>query len=98
MIHYNEHWTKTMEDHPAVVVHGPLNLINILDYWRDVHGHGSQPKEVTYRAMSPIYAGESYSIGTQEVREENDGGKLWEILATKNGVTCMKGEILGSAS
>ena len=34
MIHYNESWTRNVEGHPGLVVHGPLNLINMLDYWR----------------------------------------------------------------
>lgn len=83
-----------MEGHPDVVVHGPLNLVCILDYWRDVHGRDSWPKEIAYRALSPIYAEESYSINTG-VLGNNDSNKTWEILVLKNGVTCMRGEIQG---
>ncbi|KAJ9152020.1 Mesaconyl-c4 hydratase [Pleurostoma richardsiae] len=97
-IHYNEGWTAEVEGHPGLVVHGPLNLISILDYWRDVHGQGTQqPSQITYRAMAPIYAGESYSIETAGVQDGQDG-RAFEILAMKRGATCMKSEVLASAS
>ena len=94
MIHYNEDWARKVENHPGLVVHGPLNLISILNYWNDVHGNGDGPKAINYRAMSPLYAGETYSITTGEVKD-TENGKVWEILAEKNGVVCMKGEITG---
>ncbi|KAH8887238.1 putative cytoplasmic protein [Thozetella sp. PMI_491] len=92
MIHYNEHWTKHVEGHPAEVVHGPLNLINILNYWRDVHGNAASPHTINYRALSPLYAGQTYEIKTAGVADAQ-GGKGWTVTAEKNGVVCMKAEI-----
>ncbi|KAK6450940.1 succinyl-CoA synthetase beta subunit [Trichoderma asperellum] len=66
-IHYNEDWTRTAEGHPGIVVHGPLNVINLLDYWRDIHGEGAGPDEIIYRAISPVYGGEEYQIRTSGV-------------------------------
>ncbi|KAL6884750.1 hypothetical protein GGI43DRAFT_419303 [Trichoderma evansii] len=41
-IHYDGAWSQGVENHPGLVVHGPLNLINMLDYWRDTHtGEGA---------------------------------------------------------
>lgn len=94
MIHYNEPWTKDVEQHPEVVVHGPLNLIGILDYWRDVHGRdGREVRQVGYRAVSPLYAGDEYTIRTAEVK----GDENYEISVEKGGTVCMKGEITGSS-
>ncbi|PSR79121.1 hypothetical protein BD289DRAFT_442882 [Coniella lustricola] len=104
MIHYNDPWARTVEGHRGLVVHGPLNLICMLDYWRDVYGGGGgssgagagagavtgenislpqalpqgaqrpspnnppqQITEITYRALSPIYAGDEYVIRTQGI-------------------------------
>ncbi|GKT50670.1 mesaconyl-C(4)-CoA hydratase [Colletotrichum spaethianum] len=93
MIHYNEPWTKDIERHPDVVVHGPLNLINMLDYWRDLYGHdGREVRQVGYRAMSPLYAGDEYTIRTAAIGSD----KNFEILVEKGGAVCMKGEIIGS--
>ncbi|KAK4170529.1 hypothetical protein QBC43DRAFT_306381 [Cladorrhinum sp. PSN259] len=77
MIHYNEAWTRQREGHPNVVVHGPLNLINVVDFWRDSFSShkkvGTEHKAmmeqlsqhevtVTYRALAPIYAGERFTM------------------------------------
>lgn len=74
-------------------MHGPLNLINILDYWRDVHGNGQAPKEVGYRAMAPLYAGDQYQVHTASLEDGADGNR-YHILAEKDGVVCMKAEVL----
>ncbi|KAI3572719.1 hypothetical protein IWW34DRAFT_708249 [Fusarium oxysporum f. sp. albedinis] len=84
--------TKSQGIHPGLVVHGPLNLINLLSYWQDIHGNGKDPRNITYRAMSPLYAGETYSIQTSEVRDTGNG-KAWDLVVERNGVVCMKGEI-----
>jgi len=94
MIHYNQDWTHNVEGHPAEVVHGPLNLINLLDYWRDIHGNDGSPRGITYRAMSPLYAGQTYNIRTSAIQEA-EGGKAWEVLVEKDGTVCMKSEITG---
>ncbi|KAL7930766.1 hypothetical protein V8C35DRAFT_324210 [Trichoderma chlorosporum] len=84
-IHYNEDWTRNSEGHPGVVVHGPLNVINLLDYWRDIHGDGTGPDEIRYRAMSPVYGGEEYRIRTLAILEATDS-KVFEVIAEKDGV------------
>ena len=94
MIHYNESWTRNVEGHPGLVVHGPLNLINMLDYWRDVHGKtekGLRLKFISYRAMSPIYAGEPYRITSSVLKEGRE--PRFEVLVKKGDVVCMRGEI-----
>jgi hydroxyacyl-ACP dehydratase HTD2-like protein with hotdog domain len=91
-IHYNEDWTRLVESHPGLVVHGPLNLICSLDYWRDIHGHGRSPSEITYRALSPLYAGQTYQIQTGEVGDTEDVPK-WEVLVKRGDVVCMRAEI-----
>ncbi|KAK6084617.1 hypothetical protein SCUP515_01113 [Seiridium cupressi] len=92
-IHYDESWTQSVENHPGQVVHGPLNLISMLDYWRDVCGKRSAG-EITYRAMSPLYAGDTYHIRATDL-EDAEGSSEWEILVKRQGTTCMKGSIKG---
>lgn len=93
MIHYNESWTRNVEGHPAVVVHGPLNLIAMLDYWRDVHGNGQEPAEISYRALSPLYAGDEYVVRTESVKDVEMGETCWELVVAKGDKICMKGSI-----
>jgi hydroxyacyl-ACP dehydratase HTD2-like protein with hotdog domain len=97
MIHYNDPWTRGIEGHPNVVVHGPLNLINMLDYWGDQHHAGRSLNSITYRATAPVYAGQNYVIGTSE-KESLDGGReLSRITITRDGTLCMKGEVTSTA-
>jgi len=64
-IHHSPEWCRAVEGHRDAVVHGPLNLINILDLWRDSARKGyskAVPRSMSYRAMSPLYVGEKYRI------------------------------------
>lgn len=96
-IHYHQEWCREMEGHRNAVVHGPLNLINMLDFWRDVATQGdvgAVPKSIAYRAMSPLYVGEAYKI----LLENGDVGKrsgewkaeIWDSFGNQN----MKGTII----
>jgi len=72
-----------------LVVHGPLNLINMVDFWRDVNGIDAVPKKITYRATSPLYAGEKYRIVMDE--EQN---KITEVkIVDSYGMVSMLGKI-----
>lgn len=90
MIHLNPDWCRDIECLPGLVVHGPLNLINMMDYWRDVHGQGGklQPLEVSYRAISPLFVQEDSVMSTESVREAVDdetgaGPSIYKIRLSK---------------
>lgn len=73
------------------MVHGPLNLINMIDLWRDVNGGDVLPKKVTYRATSPMYAGERYRIVMDEEK-----GKLTDVrIVDSYGQVGMVGQVEG---
>lgn len=57
-------------------MHGPLNLINMVDFWRDVRGGGEFPKKITYRATSPLYAGEKYRLVMDEEQDKTTSVKI----------------------
>ena len=92
-IHYSLPWARDVEGHRDIVVHGPLNLISILDLWRDTQRQSVDPtalipRSISYRATSPLYAGDEYKIVLQE---EGDIAKV-QILGP-GGVVAMKAEI-----
>lgn len=77
MIHYSRPWCREVEGHRDIVVHGPLNLINMLDFWRDVQADDFKiPKSIKYRATAPFYAGESYRA-LLEKDTDTTSIKLW---------------------
>lgn len=98
-IHFSPEWCRQVEGHRTCVVHGPLNLVNMLDFWRDTAKGGSSeavPKSISYRAMSPLYMGEPYRIllgkGTtdgQDAARGNWNADIWDSY----GKQSMKGTI-----
>lgn len=94
-IHYDGSWTRSVEDHPGCVVHGPLNLINMLDYWRDVCGGQGVPSQIRYRAAQPLYAGDTYQISAKKMVGPVDGKSL-AILVQKDNVLCMEGTVFAT--
>lgn len=95
-IHYDKPWATNMEGHRDVVVHGPMNLITMLDLWRDEQEFGDEglyPSSIEYRATSPLYAGEGYRI-TMDASGV-DHGKAELAAISEDGTVCMKGTITG---
>lgn len=96
-IHYSLPWARDVEGHKDIVVHGPLNLISILDMWRDVQEKGASdptsvvPRRISYRATSPLYAGDEYRIVMQE-----DGNLATVQILAPGGAVAMKAEIEGA--
>ena len=95
-IHYDLPWARNVEGHRNVVVHGPFNLLAMLDMWRDFASSQGQtavvyPKEIEYRATSPVYAGEPYQVLMNE-----DCVEVGEASAeglSDDGTTLFKGTI-----
>jgi hydroxyacyl-ACP dehydratase HTD2-like protein with hotdog domain len=85
-----------VEGHKDIVVHGPLNLISILDLWRDTRADSATdsslllPESISYRATSPLYAEETYRIVLDE--EQGDGVSRVQIF-TPDEKVAMKAEI-----
>lgn len=86
------------------MVHGPLNLVNILDFWRDIQFSKLEkqglivageeglilPTSIAYRATNPLYADEDYEIVLEEDAEK--GGSRVNVF-NHNGVVSMKADI-----
>lgn len=99
-IHYDKPWAVGVEGHRNVVVHGPLNLISMLDLWRDKVAESGvgvpragvvMPANIEYRATSPVYAGEGYRI-ILDMAPSTDG-TLPVTVVSDDGTVCMKGNI-----
>jgi hydroxyacyl-ACP dehydratase HTD2-like protein with hotdog domain len=90
-IHYEKEWCREVEGHRSAVVHGPLNLINMLDFWRDTSRSGDMgavPRGIAYRAMSPLYVGEAYRILLHRGDQEGEWrAEIWDSF----GKQSMKG-------
>ncbi|KAL4905370.1 hypothetical protein BDW74DRAFT_177742 [Aspergillus multicolor] len=100
-IHYSQPWCREVEGHKDIVVHGPLNLIAILDFWRDIRGAGDVanaflPERIAYRATSPLYAEDEYRIVLKQAEKgSEDGDKSAIEILTPEGNVGMKAEVVG---
>ncbi|KAH9861698.1 hypothetical protein J1614_011451 [Plenodomus biglobosus] len=97
-IHYLPEWCREVEGHRGAVVHGPLNLIHMLDFWRDVTRGGNVeavPKSIAYRAMSPLYVGEPYRILLDKETKNPGQDREWKAdIWDSFGKQSMKGTIV----
>lgn len=86
-IHYDAAFATGVDGHPALVVHGPLTAILLLDLWsrHSEAGVGS----FFFRAMSPAYV-------NREIRLT--GGPSGDLVALDDrGVTVMQARVDGSS-
>ncbi|EXJ75741.1 mesaconyl-C4 CoA hydratase [Cladophialophora psammophila CBS 110553] len=104
-IHYDKPWATEVEGHRNVVVHGPMNLIAMLDLWRDEAsvfrgiGEGSAqddavvyyPQMIEYRATSPVYGREPYRVMMN--KEAVDKKEAETRVVSNDGTVCMKGTV-----
>jgi hydroxyacyl-ACP dehydratase HTD2-like protein with hotdog domain len=97
-IHYSPEWCREVEGHRNAVVHGPLNLINMLDFWRDSArggGEAAVPKSIAYRAMSPLYVDEPYRILLEKIVDKESSKREWKAYIWDSfGKQSMKGTIV----
>lgn len=80
------------------MVHGPINLLNILDFYRDVKNADpeSVPKSISYRAMAPLYVDEKYRIVLGKENESSEDGRAkWKAeIGDSYGKTGVKATIV----
>ncbi len=60
-IHYDTDYAREIEQYPALVVHGPLQAMLLLDRALKVRPDG-QLAGFEFRARSPLYAGEPFTL------------------------------------
>lgn len=106
-IHYSPPWCREVEGHREIVVHGPLNLINMLDFWRDsrkqdVHAEDTDvelvPRRIRYRATAPFYVNEMYRAILDEGEDGVAHVRLWGNDGMGGVRVGMMGDITGFQS
>lgn len=68
-IHYDRPYAREVERHPGLVVHGPLLALLLLELPRR-HAPGRTVTDFSWRARSPLYAGQPIHVHGQLDRDE----------------------------
>lgn len=70
--HHSQPWCREVENHREFLVHGPLDLINMLDFWRDTRemGNCQISKGIRYPATTSVCGDEQY----RALLEEGENG------------------------
>ena len=70
-IHYDLDYVRHEENYPGLIVHGPLQTTLLLDLCRR---HSTRPvAKLDYRALSPLFHGEPFSVNGNPCRRRHDG-------------------------
>lgn len=72
-IHYDQHYTRTEEGYPDIIVHGQLIATLLLDQF--VQQAGRAVRRFSFRAVKPLFAGRPFHV--EGARESGDIYKLW---------------------
>jgi len=78
-IHYDHPYTTEVEGYPGLVVHGPLLALLLLD--GGLRNWGGSALEFRYRALSPLFASESFSLAGRRTGATPRGRGLEPRLA-----------------
>ena len=66
-IHYDHRYVTEVEGYPDLVVHGPLIALLLLD--AGSRRLGGSPASFSYRAVSPLFRGEEFTIAGRATEE-----------------------------
>ena len=72
-IHYDHRYVTEVEGYPDLVVHGPLIALLLLD--AGSRRLGGSPGSFSYRAVSPLFTGEEFTIAGRVTEE--DETEVW---------------------
>ncbi|KAJ2454904.1 hypothetical protein EV183_001165 [Coemansia sp. RSA 2336] len=96
-IHYDVAYAQTVENHPGLLVHGPLTCTLLLQLLQTYMPAGMGLQSFDYRAVSPMYCQQKVTLNGRWMPDHSrsrttDGARLCELWATNNdGGLAMKG-------
>lgn len=85
-IHYDLPYTRDVEGHPGLVVHGPMLIMRLLDVVRDAFGDDAIER-LAFRAVAPTYCGSTVRFAGRRTEREI------ALEADRDGTTLMKADV-----
>ncbi|RMJ13832.1 hypothetical protein CDV36_006486 [Fusarium kuroshium] len=78
-IHIDPVYAKEVDDHRALLVHGPLTLALMLRVLNDHIGPGLSVSKFSYRNYAPLYVDEKMTVNLRKVSREDVAEERWDV-------------------
>ena len=75
-IHYDVAFTTETDGHPALLIHGPLQGVYLVQHAGRWLGSGSRLSSVTWRHKAPAYLGETLTCEGEVVEADEAAGTM----------------------
>jgi hydroxyacyl-ACP dehydratase HTD2-like protein with hotdog domain len=83
-IHYDQDYTQNVEEHPGILVHGPLQGVYLMQLVTSYFGTAAVPTRYEFRHSTPVYLGAALTCRGQVVQIDRDKGvvrcEVWAEL------------------
>lgn len=76
-IHLDPAYSREVEGHSNLLVHGPLSLVLMLSVLRSQLGEGEMVIRFDYKNLTPIYVGEKMDICVRKDKERTNKWDVW---------------------
>lgn len=78
-VHFDQAYTRDVEGHADLLVHGPLQAVHMVQWLVATLGAGTTVREVSYRHLGVLHVGQTGVIGGQVVERDGDTAtfELW---------------------
>ena len=79
-VHFDQAYTRDVEGHADLLVHGPLQAVHMVQWLLEVLGEGAVLQSVAYRHLGVLHVGATAVIGGRIVDMDADGtttAELW---------------------
>jgi 3-methylfumaryl-CoA hydratase len=85
-IHYDTPFTTEHDGHPALLIHGPLQGVYLVQTAESWLGEGARLETISYRHLAPAYLGDTLECGGKVLDVDDDGFEV-ELWARKSDGT-----------
>jgi 3-methylfumaryl-CoA hydratase len=92
-VHFDQAYTREVEGHADLLVHGPLQAVHMVQWLLQVLGDGAVVRSVAYRHVGVLHVGATAVIGGRIVEIHADGtvtAELW-VRAQETGTPTTTG-------
>jgi hydroxyacyl-ACP dehydratase HTD2-like protein with hotdog domain len=78
-VHFDQAYTREVEGHTDLLVHGPLQAVHMVQWLLEVLGDGAVVRSVAYRHVGVLHVGATAVIGGRIVEIDADGTATTEL-------------------